>query len=88
MHISPPEKPSQWWHKLEPMSSIAQQRCQECYLPSSNVSIDEMMVKCEGRSAHVLTMKNKPIDQGYKLFALADHGYTYNWVYHSRTAGR
>ena len=93
LHIAPLEKPDsgekarEWWEKLEPMSSIAQQRCRECYLPSSNVAIDEMMVKCEGRSAHVLTMKNKPIDQGYKLFALADHGYTYTWAYHSRSSG-
>ena len=89
LHVSPPVKPKnhEWWHKLEPMSSIAQRRCRECYLPSSDVAIDEMMVKCEGRSAHTLMMKNKPIDQGYKLFALADHGYTYTWVYHSRKDG-
>lgn len=88
LHVSPPTpvklQNTKWWHKLEPMSSIAQKRFRECYLPSSNVAIDEMMVKWEGRSAHTLTMKNKPIDQGYKLFALADHGYTYSWVYHSR----
>ena len=42
-----------------------------------------MMVKCEGRSIHTLTMPNKPIDHGYKLFALAEHGYTYSWVHYS-----
>ena len=88
LHVSPPVPPGekrQWWQKMEPMSSIAQKRFRECYVPSSNLSIDEMMVKCQGRSAHTLIMKNKPISQGYKLFALADHGYTYSWVYHSRT---
>lgn len=90
LHISPPVTTSQrpeWWEKMEPMSSIAQERCKQCYLPSSNVAIDEMMVKCEGRSVHTLTMPNKPIDHGYKLFAIADHGYTYGWIYNSRVSG-
>ena len=79
---NPAAKP-QWWEKMEPMSSIAQERVKACYTPSTNVAIDEMMVKCEGRSIHTLTMPNKPIDHGYKLFALAEHGYTYSWVYYS-----
>ena len=75
----PPAKSVNGGKKMEPMSSIAQKRFHECYLPSINLSIDEMMVKCQGRSAHTLIMKNKPISQGYKLFAfaLADHGYIY-----------
>ena len=67
-----------WWEKLEPMSSILQQRCKECYLPSSNVTIDEVMVK---RQEDTLTTPHKP---GYKLFALADHGYTYGWIYYPK----
>ena len=77
----------EWWEKMEPMSSIVQARFKECYFPASNVAIDEMMVKCQGRSMHTLKMPNKPIDQGYKLFALADHGYTYSWIYYSRVKG-
>ena len=77
----------EWWRKMEPMSSIALQRCKDCYTPASNVTIDEMMVKCEGQSQHTLTMPNKPIDRGYKLYALCDHGYTYHWIYYSRVDG-
>ena len=75
LHVSPPGKlaASEWWHKLEPISSKVQQQFKECYLPSSNIAIDKIMVKCEGRSTHTLTMKGKPIDKGYKLFALADY---------------
>ena len=86
-NASSTSKKPEWWEKMEPMSSIAQKRCQECYLPSSNVAIDEMMVKSEGRSVHTLKMPNKPVDHGYKIFALADSGYTYGWLYHSRVAG-
>ena len=67
---------------------MALQRCKDCYTPSTNVSIDEMMVKCEGRSPHTLKMPNKPIDRGYKLYALCDHGwYIYHWIYYSRVHG-
>lgn len=82
-----PAKTPEWWEKLEPMSSIAQRQVKECYVPGSNVAIDEMMVKSEGRSVHTLKMPNKPIDHGYKIFALAEHGYTYSWIYYSRVKG-
>ena len=32
-------------------------------------------------------MLNKPITQGYKLFALADHGYIYDFIWSSRKQG-
>jgi len=40
--------------------------------PGSAVCIDEMMVKFKGRSKETHRMKNKPVSQGYKLFAIAD----------------
>jgi Transposase IS4 len=32
-------------------------------------------------------MPNKPIKQGYKIYAIADHGYIYNWLWSSREKG-
>ena len=40
--------------------------------PGLCVAINEMMVRCKGRCSDTHRMKNKPIDTGYKLFALAD----------------
>ena len=37
---------SKWWYKLEPLSSRLQASFQRYYSPSSNVSIDELMVGC------------------------------------------
>ena len=58
-HISCPENdekegyhlPSNkiWWYKLEPLASSIQASSQRYYSPSSEVSIDELMVRCFGR---------------------------------------
>jgi hypothetical protein len=57
------------------------------YVPSSNVAIDEAMVRSYGRSSYTFKMPNKPISQGFKLFVLADHGYVYYFYPASRTQG-
>jgi hypothetical protein len=38
-----------WWYKLEPLASSLQASFQQYYSPSSEVSIDELMVRCFGR---------------------------------------
>lgn len=45
------------------------------------------MVAFEGRSKDTLKLKNKPIDTGYKLWCIGDHGYIWSWLYHSRETG-
>jgi len=42
-----------------------------------------MMVAFTGRSQHTLKMPNKPIDEGYKIYAICDHGYTYGFEFYS-----
>jgi hypothetical protein len=43
-----------------------------------------MMVCFTRRSRHTQRMPDKPIAEGYKIFALCEHGYTYAWAYYSR----
>jgi hypothetical protein len=38
-----------WWYKMEPLASSIQASSQRYYCPSSEVSIDELMVRCFGR---------------------------------------
>ena len=38
-----------WWYKVEPLASSLQASCQRYYSPSSEVSIDELMVRFFGR---------------------------------------
>ena len=42
------------------------------YRPKREVAIDESMCKHTGRSEHVQYMKNKPIEWGLKIWALAE----------------
>ncbi|KAJ5562285.1 hypothetical protein N7461_001046 [Penicillium sp. DV-2018c] len=79
LHISWPttRDPTQpdderWWYKLEPLASTVERAARQYYHPGANISIDETMVRCFGRSKHTVKIPNKPIKQGYKLLALAD----------------
>jgi len=82
-HISEPsELPIQqkkWWKKLELLNSSTQDWAKEGFLLSTNVAIDEMMIWFLGRSEHTLGMLNKPIGLGYKVLAVCDANYTYDW---------
>lgn len=78
-------RPSQmWWYKLEPFASRLRAACLQYWRPSNAVSIDESMIRGFGRSHQTFKMPNKPIKQGYKLFAIADQGYILYWMWASR----
>ena len=72
-----PEK-NNWWEKLEPIYSILKEKCSHYWLPSINLTIDEIMIKFKGRTSQKITIPGKPIPTGFKIFALRDSGYTYN----------
>ena len=76
-----------WWYKLEPLASSLQRSFSQFYIPGSKVSIDEVMVRCFGASSHTYKMPDKPISEGYKIFALAEHGYIYSFIWSSRVKG-
>ncbi|PVH67788.1 hypothetical protein DL98DRAFT_523135, partial [Cadophora sp. DSE1049] len=65
-HISDPENDERlgrylptntvWWYKVEPLALEIQASCQRYYSLSSEVSIDELMVRCFGRSSYTYKM--------------------------------
>ncbi len=81
LHISAPSTtttrlPTANWHlKLEPLASLLRTKFKAYVILGQNVSFDEMMVPFSGRSKHTLKMKNKLIKEGFKIWALCDHGY-------------
>ena len=94
LHLSPPisqlessSRTFEWWMKLEPLASWVRQQSKKLYLPASQVAVDEMMVRFGGRSKHTVKMPNKPISEGYKIFALCDRGYTYDFTFYSPHTG-
>lgn len=84
-HISPPDTPDEpWFSKVQPLSDNLASLYTRYYVPSTNVSIDKMIVRFSGRSGHTVRMKGKPTPEGYKILALCDAGYTYSFLYTSR----
>jgi hypothetical protein len=93
-HVSPPpttttQIPLSRWHlKLEPLASLLRTKFQAYVILGQNVSFDEMMVPFSGRSKHTLKMKNKPIKEGFKIWALCDRGYLWDFLFYSCTCGK
>jgi len=89
LHISNPAfqlSRSEWFQKLEPISSMLQSRSQQYFWLATNVTVDEMMIWFSGQSHHTYHMPSKPITEGYKVFALCDIGYTYSGIFASRSS--
>ncbi|GJJ71558.1 V-type H+-transporting ATPase 16kDa proteolipid subunit [Entomortierella parvispora] len=84
-HVCAPDAVvDEYCDKVEPLLSHIRDTSKRYYTPASNVSIDEMMIRFSGRSAHTVRMKNKPIAEGVKIFSLCDAGYTYTFIPSSR----
>ena len=85
LHISKSQdNNSLYYSKVEPLLSHIRQTSKKLYIPSMNVSVDEMMVRFSGRSIHTIRIRGKPTPEGYKILALCDHGYTYTFLPASR----
>lgn len=85
LHACPPDTPDDpWFSKIEPLTTRLAKDFTRYYIPSTNVSIDEMIVCFSGRSAHTIRMKGKPTPEGYKILTLCEAGYTYAFLYTSR----
>jgi hypothetical protein len=91
-HVSPPPPlclpMARWYSKLEPLASLLCTKFKAYVILGQNVSFDEMMVPFAGRSKHTLKMKNKPIKEGFKIWALCDRGYLWDFLFYSRTCGK
>jgi Transposase IS4 len=93
-HVSPPPFTStrillsQWHLKLEPLASMLRTKFQAYVILGQNVSFDEMMVPFSSRSKHTLKIKNKPIKEGFKIWALCDQGYLWDFLFYSCTCGK
>ncbi|KAG0350903.1 hypothetical protein BGX24_007986, partial [Mortierella sp. AD032] len=77
LHVSSPlDRSNLYFDKVEPLLSHVRDLWKKYYTPRSNVSVDEMIVRFSGRSAYIVSMKNKPTPEGFKIFSLCDAGYT------------
>ena len=59
--------------------SILRQKSVFYWLSNTNIIVDEVMIKFEGRTSQKVTISDKSITTGFKIFALADSDYIFNW---------
>ena len=79
--------PPDYWEKVEPLTSHIREICKRVYIPGTHITIDEVMLAFRGRSKDITKFKNKPISEGFKNWVLAEHGYVWNWEWHSVDKG-
>jgi hypothetical protein len=76
------------WHaKVDPVLDQLRKSSKAYRMPSSNVAVDEAMIRCTGRSIDTYKMPSKPIEQGFKFHCLADAGYLYDFLPTSNKEG-
>lgn len=80
-----PEEP--WWFRVEPLANNIRQACQRHWIPGGQLTVDEVMVAYHGHTRHTVKAPHKPIKQGFKIWALGDHGYIWNWLWYSKASG-
>jgi hypothetical protein len=74
------ENDTRWYKKVASfLEHVMEISWKLCIRPSTTLSIDKMMKLFKGWSGHTHRMKNKPIKQGYKFFAICDAKNGYVW---------
>ena len=68
-----------WWDKLDLIMSILRQKSVFYWLSNTNITVDKVMIKFEDRTLQKVTIPDKPIPTGFKIFVLVDSGYIFNW---------
>ena len=78
--IPPPGTPgNDLLGKIRPFFNYINSQCMKLYQPQRDVSIDEAMVKFQGRSSLKQYLPLKPVKRGIKVWVLADtNGYFWN----------
>jgi len=71
-------------YKIRPLIEHFISISQSLYVPQKELTIDETMIKFNGRSRLVVYMPLKPIKYGFKAYTLTESssGYVLNWILH------
>ena len=85
--INPLAPSDEWFTILEPVATHLRTTCKKLWHLGTHVAIDEAMIAYRGRTKHTIKIKNKPISEGYKVWVLAEAGYVWTWLWHSKIEG-
>ena len=86
-NTSPEQPKDPWWFRVEPLASTIRKASQKYWAPGAHLAVDECMIPYFGHTRHAIKAPHKPTKQGYKIWALGDHGYIFNWLWHSKAQG-
>lgn len=53
------------------------------WVPGTNLAVDEIMARFEGRSKHATTIPKKPTPTGFKVWGIAQRGFLLVWNFHT-----
>jgi Transposase IS4 len=67
---------------MQRISEDLMRSSQRYWLHGSELCIDESIIGFQGRSAHKVVLKNKLIQEGFKLWILCDSGYALLWLFY------
>ena len=76
-----------WWFRVEPLAITIREACQKYWTSGAHLAVDECMIPYFGHTRHTIKALNKPIQQGYKVWALGDCGYIFSWLWYSKARG-
>jgi hypothetical protein len=86
LHIASPDAATHdptgkklWHQKIDPLLNQVRYAAQSYRIPSSNIAIDEAIIRYTGRSSDTYKTPFKPIPQGLKFHCAADHGYIFDF---------
>jgi hypothetical protein len=63
--VTPTNTP--WFYHLQPIANLIHTACQNAYKPSFYIAINEAIIAFKGWLKHIIKIKGKPINTGYKI---------------------
>jgi hypothetical protein len=71
---------SDWWKKLESLTSEFRRASKRHWLSDSHVSVDEQLIKFRERSCHTMQIVSKTARVEFKLYSLCQENYLYDFL--------
>jgi hypothetical protein len=82
IRISQPSSSASSFSRCDEWSKLIQRVSLEKCQPGTNISVDECMVRFEGRSKETTKVPSKPIPEGFKIWVLAQEGFFMGLIWH------
>ena len=72
------------FEKLEELSEHLRHAFKQYLSIGTHLTVDESILRFQGRSAVTANIPSKPVPEGYKLWVLANAGYVLDWLFHAK----